>query len=59
MLTWIFRRCLFICILFLSDELYIIHARGKVVEAAVEAFMTYTWPYETFVLLVIREDGYA
>ena len=43
--------CLFICILYLSEKLYIIQARGKVVKAAVEAFMILTWLYETFVFL--------
>ena len=37
-------------ILYLSEELCIIQARGKVVKAAIEAFMTFTWLYETFVL---------
>ena len=42
---------LFICVLYVSEGLYIIQARGKVVKAYVEAFMTFTWLYEMFVLL--------
>ena len=47
------------CILYLSEDLYIIQARGKVVKAAVEAFMIFTGLYETLYFWAIRGDGYA
>ena len=45
-------RHIILGILYLSQELCIIQARGKAVKAAVEAFKTFTWLYETFVLLI-------
>ena len=45
-------------LLYVSEELYIIQARGKVVKAYVEAFMTFTWLYEMY-FWVIRVDGYT
>ena len=51
--------CLFICILYLSEELYIIQASGKVVKAAVEAFMIFTWLYEILYFWEIRGVWYA